>query len=183
MMRIRLTRTGLLLALLLAVQSLRLVMPLPPFITMFGIGSAVNACLLTAALFVGLRAALFMSVVAPIVAWLQQMLPLPVLIVPVAAANMVYVVVFSLLYRQQRHNYLAIAAAAPAKMAAMYLAADWLLRLVQLPDAIAKLLRLMFSWPQLVTGVIGGALCLLIVGRLRKTGVYMPTEEHGQNKG
>ena len=177
----RLTRTGLLLALLLAVQSLRLVMPLPPFITMFGIGSAVNACLVTAALFVGLRAALFMAVVAPVVAWLQQMLPLPVLIVPVAAANMVYVLVFSLFYQRGR-RYLAVAAAAPAKMAAMYLAADWLLRLIQLPDVIAKLLRLMFSWPQLVTGVIGGALCLLIVGRLRKTGVYTPTEERERNK-
>ena len=178
----RLTRTGLLLALLLAVQSLRLVMPLPPFITMFGIGSAVNACLVTAALFVGLWAALFMSVVAPVVAWLQQMLPLPVLIVPVAAANMVYVLVFSLFY-QRGQRCLAVAAAAPAKMLAMYLAADWLLRLVQLPDAIARLLRLMFSWPQLVTGVIGGALCLLIVSRLRKTGVYTPTEERERNRG
>lgn len=175
MARTHLARTGLLLALLLTVQALRLVLPLPPFITMFGIGSAVNACLLVATLFVGLRAALLMAVIAPTVAWLQQMLPLPILIVPVAVANAVYLTVFFWLFRRQR--WLAVFAAATVKMAAMYAVTDWLLRFVALPELPAKLLRLMFSWPQLVTGALGGALCLLIVERLRKTGVYTPEDE------
>ena len=175
MARTRLARSGLLLALLLTVQALRLVLPLPPFITMFGIGSAVNACLLAATLFAGWRAALFMAVIAPVVAWLQQMLPLPILIVPVAVANVVYLTVFFWLFRRQR--WVAVLAAATAKMAGMYAATDWLLRFVALPELPAKLLRLMFSWPQLVTGVLGGALCILIVERLRKTGVYMPEDD------
>lgn len=172
MARTHLARTGLLLALLLMVQALRLVLPLPPFITMFGIGSAVNACLLVAALFVGWRAALFMAMIAPTVAWLQQMLPLPILILPVAVANGVYLTVFLGLFRRQR--WLAALAAAVAKMAAMYAATDWILHFVALPELPAKLLRLMFSWPQLVTGFVGGALCIFIIERLQKTGVYMP---------
>ena len=169
MNRSNLTRTGLLLALLLAVQSLRIIIPLPPFITMFGIGSAVNACLLVAALFVGVRAALLMAVIAPVVAYLQQMLPVPILIAPVALANGVYVVAFY--YLQRKQPWFAVAAAALAKMASMYVAIDWLLQFVALPDRIAALLRLMLSWPQLVTGVIGGVLCLIIAERLRKTGI------------
>ncbi len=169
MNRTHITRAGLLLALLLAVQSLRLLIPLPPFITMFGIGSAVNACLLVASLFVGIRTALLMAVVAPTVAYLQQMLPVPVLIVPVAAANAVYVLAFAALYGKR--PYLAVVVAALVKMAGMYVAIDWVLQFVALPERIAALLRMMLSWPQLVTGLLGGALCLVIVERLRKTGL------------
>ncbi len=169
MSRTKITRAGMLLALLLAVQALRLVIPLPPFITMFGIGSAVNACLLVAALYVGVRTALLMAVVAPTVAYLQQMLPVPVLIVPVAAANAVYILAFAVLYRKS--PYLAVGVAALAKMAGMYVAIDWVLQFVALPERIAALLKMMLSWPQLVTGVLGGALCLVIVARLGKTGL------------
>ena len=45
-MRREVVRAALLLALLLVVQSLRFVVPLPPFISMFAIGTLVNACLL-----------------------------------------------------------------------------------------------------------------------------------------
>ena len=53
-------------------------------------------------------AALLMAVVAPTVAYLQQMLPVPVLIVPVAAANAVYILAFAVLYRKS--PYLAVGA-------------------------------------------------------------------------
>lgn len=45
-MRREVVRAALLLALLLVVQSLRFVVPLPPFVSMFAIGTLVNACLL-----------------------------------------------------------------------------------------------------------------------------------------
>lgn len=50
------TRTGLILAVTLILQGLRLVIPIPPQVSMFVVGSLVNACLIVAVLTVGRRA-------------------------------------------------------------------------------------------------------------------------------
>ena len=94
-----LTRTGLLLALTLVFQSLRFLIPLPPWMSTFLIGSLVNAALLVALQALGLRSALLIACVTPVVAWLQQLLPLLVFILPVALGNSLYIWLFSRLRR------------------------------------------------------------------------------------
>lgn len=159
-----LARAALLLALTLVFQSLRLVIPLPPFFTTFIIGSLINACLLIALETVGLAAALVIAAVTPVVAYLQQLLPLPVFIPPVAAANAIYI----LLTRAGKAWSWAgaIGLAAVGKTAFLYITFLWLLSLINLPPRLATGLLFVMSWPQLVTAVAGGVLAAVVVRRL-----------------
>jgi len=160
-----LTRTALLLALTLVFQSLRFIIPIPVFLSTFLIGSLVNACLLVAVETVGLRPTLLIVFVAPIVAYFQQLLPLPIFIIPVALGNALYIGVF---YVGKRWNlWLRLGIAASSKAVFMYVAFSWLLTLIAIPVKIATGLMLVMSWPQLVTGVIGGILASIIKKRLR----------------
>ena len=160
-----LTRTGLLLALTLVFQSLRFLIPVPPWMSTFLIGSLVNAALLVALQALGMRSALLIAVVTPVVAWLQQLLPLPVFILPVALGNSLYVWLFSRLHRAGP-EWLAVASAALGKAAFFYLAFSWVLTFIQLPPAITAGLLFVMGWPQLVTGILGGILARWIGKKL-----------------
>ena len=159
------TRTGLLLALTLVFQSLRFIIPIPVFLSTFFIGSLVNACLLVALETVGIKPALLIVLVAPIVAYFQQLLPLPIFIIPVALGNAIYIGVFFISKRWNR--WLQIGVAASSKMIFMYVAFSWLLTLLVIPAKLAAGLMLVMSWPQLVTGVVGGILGTIIKRRLQ----------------
>lgn len=159
------TRTALLLALTLLFQSLRFIIPIPAFLSTFLIGSLVNACLLVAADTVGLRNTMVIVFLAPIVAYFQQLLPLPLFILPVALGNAIYIGVH-ILGRQWRDS-LRIGIGAFSKFVFMYVAFSWLLTLVALPDKLAKSLLLVMSWPQVVTGIIGGIIASVINKRLQ----------------
>lgn len=160
----QLARAALLLALTLVLQSLRLVIPLPPLMSTFLIGSLVNACLLIALELTGPGSALTVAAAAPVVAFLQGLLPLPVFILPVAAANAVYIGVFAAGRRWGRP--LAVGLAAAGKAAFLSVAVAWLLTLVHLPPKLAAALTFAMGWPQLVTGVIGGLLAAVVVRRI-----------------
>ena len=69
------TRTGLILAVTLILQGLRLVIPIPPQVSMFVVGSLVNACLIVAVLLIGRRAGLVVAACTPVFAWFEGMLP------------------------------------------------------------------------------------------------------------
>jgi hypothetical protein len=159
----QLTRAALILALMIVFQSLRLVMPVPPFISVFVVGSLVNACLLLAVEFAGWRQALLPAVIAPLVAYLQQMLPLPLFILPVAAANSAYVLGYTVL--AGRNRALAVAVATGAKFAIVYFVVAWLTGYVALPGNIADRLTMLLGWPQLITGIIGGMICFAVCKR------------------
>ena len=159
------TRTALLLALALACQSLRFVLPAPVILSTFIIGSLVNACLLIALQAVGLRPSLLIACVTPIVAYFQQLLPLPIFIVPVAVGNSLFVWLFQRLLRIGR-VWPAIGGATLGKTAFFYLAFSWLLTFIQLPKAMATAIMFVMSWPQLVTGILGGVLAHTIWRRL-----------------
>ena len=87
----KVTRTGLILAATLILQGLRLIIPIPPQISLFLIGSLVNACLITAVLAVDRRAGFVVAACTPIFAWLEGMLPFVLFVFPVAIGNGVYV--------------------------------------------------------------------------------------------
>jgi hypothetical protein len=160
----RLTRAALLLAVMIVLQSIRLLVPVPPFVSMFVIGSGVNACLLLAVEKTGWRLALVLAVTAPTVAALQQFLPSPLFIFPVAAANIIYVGSYWMLLKINR--WLAVGVAASLKMLGMYTAISLVIEMVNVPDKLAVGLKMMFGYPQWITGAIGGVLCYMIIKRL-----------------
>ncbi|MDU2066006.1 MAG: hypothetical protein E6713_14365 [Sporomusaceae bacterium] len=157
----QLVRGSLLLALALVFQSLRLMIPIPPMFTTFLIGTLVNSVLLFACEMVGLRAALFIAWITPLVAFAQQMLPLPVFILPVALANSVFLLSFYGL--RHRASWLRLLGAATLKTVMMYSSFVWLLSFLTLPAPAAKAILFVMSWPQFITGVGGGILALFLV--------------------
>ena len=101
----------------------------------------------------------------PVVAYFQQLLPLPVFILPIAIGNSLYVWLY---YRLLRIGpvWPAIGGAALGKAAFFYLAFSRLLMWVNLPPAIASGLMFVMGWPQVVTGILGGILSQGVVSRL-----------------
>ena len=158
-------RTSLLLALTLICQSLRFFLPVPVFFSTLIIGALVNACLLVALKMAGLGPALVIALITPIVAYFQQVLPIPIFIVPVAVGNSLYVWLYDRLERIGPAG-MAIGAAAAGKAAFFYLAFSWLLGLIQLPPLMASAIMFIMSWPQLATGIAGGLLAHFISRRL-----------------
>lgn len=162
----KVARAALILALTLVLQSLRVLMPIPPLFSTFIIGTMVNACLLVALEGAGLGAAVFIAAVAPVVAFLQQLLPLPVFIVPVAVGNLLYVLVYRSGLRWGRGA--AVGMAAVAKSAFLYAAFVWLLSFIDIPPKLAAALTFAMSWPQLLTAVAGGVVAAMVVKRIGK---------------
>lgn len=167
-MRREVVRAALLLALLLVVQSLRFVVPLPPFVSMFAIGTLVNACLLISLEVAGWRLTMLSAFIAPVIAYMQQVLPLPILIFPVATANLAYITGYAALRRQ--NIWLGIALATAGKAALLWTSMNLLLAGLELPPAVATILQNMMGASQLVTGLGGGMLCVLLMRRMKQAG-------------
>lgn len=167
------TETAVLLALLVALQYLT--KGFGQFVT----GSCVNAILAIAALLVGLGSGLTVALISPVLAYLLGIAP-QILVVPaIMAGNAVFVLVLHHLASGRRGGgqILGWIAAAVCKFAVLYLIvakvicgvlAGSLLDSGALKEPMLKALPATFSWPQLVTALIGGGLALLIVPALKK---------------
>ncbi len=164
-------RTAVLLALTVVFQSLRLWIPaMPANISQALVGSLVNLCLIVAAVMTGIRGGLIIAVAAPIIALIQGFTPSPVLVVPIALGNLVLVGMTSLLY--DKNPILAVVTGAVLKFITLYLGVVKIVLPFFLPNAPAKVraaLSVQFSWPQLITAGIGGALAVGILSVLRKS--------------
>ena len=112
------TGTGLLLALALLSQSLRLIIPLPNMVSMFLIGSLVGLCMLLAAMRYGVVSGLVIAWVTPIIAFMQSMLPFAPFVPIVAIGNSVFVVLGFLLRNQSL--WLQTAVCSVAKCVVLY---------------------------------------------------------------
>ena len=166
------TQTALMLALLVALQALT--KPLGQLVT----GSCVNAILAVTVLVAGLGSGITVALISPVLAFLLGIAPQILTVPAIMLGNTVYVVLLHLLTGQ--HIVKKIAAwlvAAAAKFAALYAVVVWLIcgvlaeRLLAagtLKEPMLKALPATFSWPQLFTALIGGAVALLIVPVLRK---------------
>ena len=166
------TQTALMLALLVALQALT--KPLGQLVT----GSCVNAILAVTVLVAGLGSGITVALISPVLAFLLGIAPQILTVPAIMLGNTVYVVLLYLLTGQ--HIVKKIAAwlvAAAAKFAALYAVVVWLIcgvlaeRLLAagtLKEPMLKALPATFSWPQLFTALIGGAVALLIVPILRK---------------
>ncbi|SCJ73829.1 Uncharacterised protein [uncultured Clostridium sp.] len=154
------TRTALLLALALLFQSLRLIFPgIPAGVNQFLVGTLVNLCLLLAAMLAGAWSGVAISVITPIVAFMQGGAPFIWMVPLIAAGNAA--LVLGAVFLGRKAAWVGMALGALAKFVILY----WGIVAIGIPlfgvqDQAAALLSFSFSWPQLVTAALGGALAL-----------------------
>lgn len=167
------TETAIFLALLVAVQGLT-----AGFGNQFLTGSCVNLILAVAALLAGPWSGAVVAAVSPFLASAFGIGPKFIQLLPVVAlGNLVFVLVlYALSGRKQTSQWskaLGWVLAAGAKFLTLYFAMVKLLvpTLVSggvISEKAAVVLTVQFSWPQLVTALIGGALAMLIVPALKR---------------
>ncbi len=163
----QIARTAVLIALLVAVQYVT--KGFGQFVT----GSCVNLILAVSVLTCGLWSGAAVALISPFCAFLLGIGPAFIQLVPaVAAGNVIYVVLLSLLCGKIKGAvgpYVSVVIAALAKFALLYtLIVKLLLPMLGLPEQKVAVMSAMFSWPQLVTALIGGVLCVLVYPVLKK---------------
>lgn len=169
------TETAVMLALLVTLQAIT--KPMGQMVT----GSCVNAVLAVSALVGGLACGLTVAVCSPVLAFLLGIAPQILTVPAIMVGNCVFVVVLALVAGKAGKNIVrqvvAWLAAAVAKFVTLYAAVVWLIcgvlsqRLLAagvMKPPMLKLLPATFSWPQLFTALIGGAVALLIAPVLKK---------------
>ena len=174
------TETAVMLALLVTLQAVT--KPLGQLVT----GSCVNAVLAVTVLLVGMSGGITVALISPVCAFLLGIAPNFVTVLPIMIGNVCFVVLLRLIAGKSHkpiwRQPLALAAAAGGKFAVLYLlvvkvvcgiASGALLgkklgNVVVLAPPMLQKLPAMFTWPQLFTALIGGAVALLIVPVLRK---------------
>ena len=169
------TETAVMLALLVSLQALT--KPMGQLVT----GSCVNAVLAISALVGGLASGITVALISPVLAFLLGIAPQILTVPAIMVGNTVYVVLLSLLADKDGKNIvkqiIAWIVAAAAKFAALYIIVVKIICGVMAPSLLAagtmkepmlKVLPATFSWPQLITALIGSAVALLIVLVLRK---------------
>ena len=169
------TETAVMLALLVALQALT--KPLGQLVT----GSFVNAVLAVTVLFAGLYSGITVAVISPVLAYLLGIAPQILTVPAIMVGNTVYVVLLCLIAGKNSRNIVrqvaAWVVAAFAKFAALYAIVVWLICGLLSESLLAsgamkapmlKALPVTFSWPQLFTALIGGAVALMITPVLRK---------------
>jgi hypothetical protein len=169
------TETAVMLALLVSLQALT--KPLGQLVT----GSCVNAVLAISALVGGVSCGITVAVISPVLAFLLGIAPQILTVPAIMAGNALYVLVLHFILRKHYNQILRQAigwiSAAAVKFAALYVIvaklicgvlAEGLLASGMLKEPMLKALPATFSWPQLFTALIGGAVALLIAPVLRK---------------
>lgn len=167
--------TAVMLALLVSLQALT--KGFGQFVT----GSCVNVVLAISALVGGLSCGITVAVISPVMAFLLGIAPQILTVPAIMAGNTVYVVALYLLSDRSGKNVVRqIAAwllAAVAKFVTLYaivvglicgVLSESLLASGALKAPMLQALPATFSWPQLVTALLGGALALVIAPLVRK---------------
>ena len=169
------TETAVLLALLVTLQALT--KPMGQLVT----GSCVNATLAVAVLAADLGSGMTIALISPVLAYLLGIAPQILTVPAIMVGNTVYVLALHLLVGKDGRNavikVMGWLTAAVAKFAALYfivvnlicgVLAPSLLAAGTLKEPMLKALPATFSWPQLFTALIGGAVALAIVPVLKK---------------
>ena len=162
----KLVRGALLVALALALQSLRLVLPMPQLLSTFIIGTLVHMMLVLTLQLSGLKTALLLAFLLPLTAYVQGQVLLPFLIPVIWLGNFIFV----LLVRQCKDSRkLSLSIPPLAKACVMLLAAWAALSFLALPNpALRKTVMFAMSVPQLLTAVAGILLAEQVKKRLRQ---------------
>ena len=179
------TRTGVLLALLLALQWATL--GTKAFAGQYITGSLVNCVLAVSALTAGLSSGLVIALLSPIFAYLLGIAPQLVVVPAIMAGNCALVLVLWAVGRGDAPMWrkaVAVVLAAVCKFVVLYLlvvqvicgvGAGFLLgkQVFGAPVLLQPMIQalpLTFSWPQLITALIGGVLGILVSKILTRAG-------------
>lgn len=169
------TRTAIVLALLVTVQVLT--KPFGQLVT----GSCVNLILALTGLLAGLPSGLAVALCSPVMAFALGIAPQILTVPAIMAGNSIYVLLLCLLADREKgklwRQAVACLSAAVAKFLVLYgivaglicgVLADRLLAAGLLKTPMLQMLPATFSWPQLATALIGGALAMTMLPVLRK---------------
>ncbi len=170
-----LTETAVMLALLITLQYFT--KPLGQIVT----GSCVNAVLAVTVLVAGYASGITVALLSPVFAYLLGIAPQILTVPAIMVGNTLFVLVLRLLAGDTVKPYwrqiMAVVTAAVGKAGVLYLLvakvicgvlAQNLLDQGLLKAPMLKALPATFSWPQLVTALIGGSLPVLITPVLRQ---------------
>lgn len=156
----KLVRGALLVALALALQSLRLVLPMPQLLSTFIIGTLVHMMLVLTLQLGGLKTALLLAFLLPLTAYVQGQVLLPFLIPVIWLGNFIFV----LLVRQFKDRRKLSLLMPPLAKACVMLLAAWVV--VSFLAALRKTIMFAMSVPQLLTAVAGILLAEQVKKRL-----------------
>ena len=168
------TRTGILIALLITLQWLTA--GTQTFVGQYITGSCVNCVLALAAIFGGLWSGVMVAFLSPFCAFLLGIGPKLIQIVPcIAIGNTAFVLLlYFLLGRGSKkvwQQFSGLILSAAAKFAVLHTVVVWIV-IPAMGDALApkqvQTFTAMFSWPQLVTALAGGTAALLVLPLLQK---------------
>ena len=159
------TRTAILLALTIVFQSIGRLFP-AGFNSQFIVGPLVNASLLVATAAVGIWGGAIIAVLTPFGAILTAaQIPLPLAPI-IAVGNFMLVLGF---YIVKKKKAIGIVVGAMLKFGFMFAAISVFVRATAVPEAKATGLLTAFTWPQLATALIGGAIALVVIATLKRS--------------
>ena len=166
------TRTAVMLALLIVLQWLT--KPLGQIVT----GSCVNAVLAVTVLLTGLSSGVTVAVLSPLFAYFLGIAPQILTVPAIMIGNAAFVVLLHLTKSKVIWRSMAgLLAAAVCKFALLYVLVTYvicgvlaqpLLAQGLLKEPMLKMLPATFSFPQLLTAMVGGGVALLVVPVLKK---------------
>ena len=158
-------RGALLIALALALQSIRVFLPLPPQVNAYFIGTLVHMMLVLSLLLNGLPTALFLAVLLPLTAFVQGQVAFPVLVPVIMVGNIIFV----LLVRKWQESKKGIVLPPLVKAICMCWFGWHALKFLNLHSVPAvRVMLAAFSMPQVVTGVLGILVARGVYKRLPK---------------
>ena len=144
-------------------------------------GSCVNMILAVSVLAGGLFCGITVAILSPVLAFLLGIAPQILTVPAIMAGNTVFVILLFVLAdpsgKKPVKQIFAWILSAAAKFAALYLIvvkiicgflSESLLAAGTLKPPMLKALPATFSWPQLITALIGGAVALAVAPRIRK---------------
>ncbi len=136
----------------------------------FVIGSLINACLLVATASGGLAGGAIVSFVTPLIAAFTGQAAVAAFILPfspvIGLGNFALVFFFWLFTRKNKsllNSYIGIGMGAIVKFCILFIGVHIGLSLISIAEPLQVAIKFMFSWPQLVTAVIGGLVATAII--------------------
>lgn len=142
------------------------VIPLNQLVT----GTLVNAMLLTMCIKVDWFCGVVVGVFSAILAQFMGMGPLfPIMTPIIALANAIIVIAFYMVYKFCKNRWVSVIVAGSIKCGFLWISMPLLLdSITNIKPPQAKMLTLMFSWPQAVTAIVGGLLMCLLYPYLKE---------------
>lgn len=164
------TRTAMFIALLIVVQFATKSIGMPTLVT----GSLVNLILIASVMTCGFSSGLTVAVISPVFAMLLGIGSIWILIPFIALGNFILILLWYVLGKRVFKDklvgyFVALVAGAACKFLVLYLSiVQILIPLLNLPEKQAAVISATFSFPQLFTALIGGAIAIMLLPIIKK---------------